>query len=141
MAYRPGDIIGRRKGIVLHKGVYLGAGQVLHNTPGRGEHVTSLEEFADGKRVTLVRAACDESRHRAASAAPRSDRRYNLFTHNCEHTASRVTLGRAESPQLRGWVAGIGVAALAFVVTRHPGVTAASFALGRRLVEGASTRA
>ncbi|MFM8354486.1 MAG: hypothetical protein ACKOBM_06235 [Gammaproteobacteria bacterium] len=141
MSYQRGDIIGRRKGIVLHKGVYLGSDRVLHNTTGRGEHVSSLADFAAGKRVVLVRAACDESRRRASAATPRADRGYNLFTHNCEHTASRVTLGRSESPQLRGWVAGVGVAALAFVVTRHPGMTAAAFALGRRLVEGAATRA
>jgi hypothetical protein len=81
-----------------------------------------------------VRRACDRSRARAYGARPRADRRYNLFTNNCEHTTSRVVHGREESPQLRGWLAGVGVAALTFALTRHPGATAAGFALGQRLV-------
>jgi len=131
----PGDIVARRKGPVMHKGVVLADGRVLHNTPGRGEHVSTLAEFSAGRRVHLVRRACDDSRFRAYRAAPRAGGRYNLFTNNCEHTATRVVHGREESPQLRGWLAGIGVAAVAFAFTRHPGVSAAGFAMGRRFVE------
>ncbi len=38
---RPGDIVSRRKGLVMHRGVALGGGRVLHNTPFRGEHICS----------------------------------------------------------------------------------------------------
>lgn len=131
----PGDVVARRKGPVMHKGVVLPDGRVLHNTPGRGEHVSTLEEFGAGRTVHVVRRACARSRARAYQARPRADQRYNIFTNNCEHTTSRVVHGREESPQLRGWIAGVGVAALAFALTRHPGATLASFAAGRRFAE------
>jgi hypothetical protein len=136
----PGDVVARRKGPVMHKGVVMPGGMILHNSPGRGEHLSTLEEFGAGKRVHLVRRACSTSRARAYGAAPRRDRGYNLFTYNCEHTASRVAHGREESPQLRGWIAGIGVAALTFALTRHPGATAAGFAMGRRFAERYTAR-
>lgn len=135
MNFRMGDVIARRKGVVLHIGVVLAPNEVLHNTPERGEHVSSLDEFAAGRRVRLVRAACTQSRARASTARPRAGRSYNLFTHNCEHTASRVVQGRSESPQLRSWAVGIGMAALTFALTRHTGASSAAFALGRRLME------
>ena len=51
MTYLPGDILSRRKGVVMHRGVALGNGQVLHNTPSRGEHISSVEEFRAGQRL------------------------------------------------------------------------------------------
>jgi len=131
----PGDVVARRKGPVMHKGVVLADGRILHNTPSRGEHVSSLTEFSAGHHVHLVRRACDRSRASAYRARPRRGSSYNLFTNNCEHTTSRVVHGREESPQLRGWIAGLGVAALTFAITRHPGASAAGFAIGRRFVE------
>jgi hypothetical protein len=136
----PGDVVARRKGLVMHKGVVLADGRILHNTPGRGEHVSTLDEFAAGRSVHLVRRTSDRSRARAYRAQPRAESRYNLFTNNCEHTASRVAHGREESPQLRGWIAGVGVAALTFALTRHPGAAAASFAVGRRFAERFAAR-
>ena len=135
MIFRTGDVIARRKGVVLHIGVVLAPGEVLHNTPERGEHVSSLDEFAAGRRVRLVRPACGQSHARDSSARPRAGRSYNLFTQNCEHTASRVVQGRAQSPQLRSWAVGIGMAAITFALTRHAGASSAAFALGRRLME------
>jgi len=133
--YLPGDVVARRKGIVMHKGVALGDGRVLHNTPFRGEHVCSEEEFRAGKRLHAVRMSMDE-RRRALHHAERAERReYNLFTNNCEHTVTRAASGDAHSPQLMSWVAGVGVGAMAFALTRHPAITAAGYALGYRLAK------
>ncbi|MFT7651210.1 MAG: hypothetical protein ACI9ON_002568 [Limisphaerales bacterium] len=135
MAYRarPGDIVSRRKGFVMHRGVALGDGRVLHNTPFKGEHICSEAEFRDGKRL-YVNSLEREDRHRALSRASAARRRgYNLLTNNCEHTVTRATQGRAESPQLRSWVVGSGFAVAAFAVTRHPVVAAAAYAFGRKL--------
>ena len=41
--------------------------------------------------------------------------------------------GAGNSPQLKAWIAGIGVGAVAFALTRHPAVAAAGYAIGRRL--------
>lgn len=135
---RPGDVISRRKGLVMHKGVVLADGRVLHNTPFRGEHVTTQTEFRAGRRLYVdASARADRSARVSRALHPdkyaHSERSYNLLTNNCEHTVSRVTTGRAHSPQLRSWVVGAGLAAAAFAVTRHPGAAAAAYALGRSL--------
>ena len=140
IALMPGDVVARRKGPVMHKGVVLADGRILHNTPGRGEHVSTMDEVAAGRSVHMVRRTSVRSRARAYRAQPRPESRYNLFTNNCEHTASRVAHGREESPQLRGWIAGVGVAALTFALTRHPGAAAASFSVGRRFAERFAAR-
>ena len=132
MRYRPGDVVSRRKGLVMHRGVVLNDGSILHNSPFRGEHVVSETEFRDGKRLHVSRTDCPRQRRYAASARPESGG-YNLFTNNCEHTVSRAMSGEAESPQLKSWVAGVGIATVTFALTRHPALTAAGYALGRKL--------
>ncbi len=116
----------------MHRGVVLSDGSILHNSPFRGEHVVSESEFRDGKRLHVSRTECPRQRRYAAGARPEL-KGYNLLTNNCEHTVSRAMSGEAESPQLRSWAVGIGVATVAFAVTRHPAVTAAGYALGRKL--------
>lgn len=138
--FRVGDIVARRKGFVMHKGVVLADGSVLHNTPFRGEHRCSLQEFSAGRRVYRV----SSRRGRPGGVTLWDDgappRGYNLFTNNCEHTASRVSTGRSESPQLQSWLGGVGLAALTFALTRHPGATAAGYALGRDLAGRVAAR-
>ena len=132
---RPGDIVSRRKGLVMHKGIALGDGRVLHNTPFRGEHVCSEEEFRAGKRL-YVSHLDGELRQRALRRVGRteaSNKSYNLLRNNCEHTVTRLTTGEASSPQLKSWVWGAGLAAAAFAVTRHPAAAAAAYAAGRKL--------
>ena len=133
MRYRPGDVVSRRKGLVMHRGVVLSDGSILHNSPFRGEHVVSEAEFRDGKRLHVSHTDCPRQRRYASTARPDDSRGYNLLTNNCEHTVSRVMTGESSSPQLKSWVAGIGIGAVAFALTRHPAVAAAGYALGRRL--------
>ena len=151
MVARAGDIVSRRKGLVMHKGVALGDGRVLHNTPFKGEHICSEREFRDGRRMyvdrntdinrrRLMRQIREDRIREERTSRGRiptqwegdSGRGYNLLTNNCEHTVSRVTTGKSESPQLRSWVLGTGLAAATFVLTRHPVATAAAYALGRK---------
>ena len=136
----PGDIVARRKGLWMHQGVALGDGRVLHNTPLRGEHVSTEAEFRRGKPLR-VKPLDNVRRWRALQYAEHGERRrYNLLTNNCEHTVSRAANGRAESPQLAAWAAGVGVAGVAFALTRHPVVTVAGYALGRRVVKRLADR-
>lgn len=134
--YLAGDVLSRRKGLVMHRGIALGDGRVLHNTPGRGEHISSVAEFANGQRVRVRGASRRERasalRHAANLERGLPRRSYHLFDNNCEHTVSRAHSGAARSPQLRGWIAGVGIAAVALAVTRHPGIAAAGFALGQK---------
>ncbi len=137
MRYLPGDIIARRKGLVMHKGIALGDGRVLHNTPLRGEHISTEAEFGAGKRVRVVRRQSRDERRATLERLERADRRrYNVLTNNCEHTVHRHADGRGRSPQLRGWALGVGLAVAGFAATRHPGIAAAAWALGQRLGQG-----
>ena len=96
--YQPGDVVSRRKGFLMHKGIALRDGRILHNTPFRGEHVCSVDEFRAGKRLHATRLERAE-RHRALRAVDGDGlRSYNLLTNNCEHTVNRATTGRATSP-------------------------------------------
>ena len=129
----PGDIVARRKGFVMHQGVVLRDGKVLHNTPLRGEHVSTEADFRRGKPMR-VRRLDQAQRSSALRYAEQGERRgYNVFTNNCEHTVTRAAGGPVESPQLATLVAGVGAAAVAFALTRHPLVAAAGYALGRRV--------
>ena len=116
----------------MHKGVALGDGTILHNTPFRGEHVTSEQEFRAGKRMYIERLDEDERRRALSRLRSGRERSYNLLTNNCEHTVTRATEGKARSPQLQSWVVGTTLAVAAFALTRHPVVTAAAYAAGRK---------
>jgi len=131
---RPGDIVSRRKGLVMHKGISLGDGRVLHNTPFRGEHICSESEFRAGKRmyVNHLDGSLRQRALRRADVTEHRNRGYNLLRNNCEHTVTRLTTGEARSPQLKSWIWGAGCAAAAFEVTRHPAVAAAAYVAGRK---------
>ena len=131
---RPGDIVSRRKGIVMHKGLVLADGRVLHNSPITGETKVSMTEFAAGQRVYVEHQETDIRRRALSRAEASEPRTYDLLRNNCEHTVHRLTSGRAESPQLQSWLVGLGFAGAAFALTRHPGIAAASLALGKRLM-------
>lgn len=133
--YLPGDIVSRRKGFVIHKGIALGDGRVLHNTPFRGEHITTEQEFRNGHRLHVT----PQDRARRQRALAHADaliegRSYNLLTNNCEHTVHRASTGRSHSPQLLGWAAGLTAAAVTLAVTRHPAAAVAGFEAARRWV-------
>jgi cell wall-associated NlpC family hydrolase len=134
--YRPGDVVARRKGLVMHKGIVMPDGRILHNTPLDGEKVCSLAEFSAGRRVYVTRCRANPFRdgERAVRQAPA--RPYCLFTNNCEHTVTRFTHGRPCSPQLRGWVTGMSMAAatLTLALTRSPSVSAAAYSVGRTVL-------
>ena len=133
----PGDIVLRRKGPVMHQGIALDGNRVLHNTPRRGEHISSMDDFRRGKTVRTRRL--DETRrtralHHVRDTISGDNRRYNLFRNNCEHTVMRATTGQANSPQLLAVAAGLVVGGVVLAATRHPLAAAAvGYALCRRL--------
>jgi hypothetical protein len=111
-------------------------GRVLHNTPLEGERVCSLAEFSAGKRVYVTHGRSNPFKYPQPAIRPEPARPYCLFTNNCEHTVTRFTHGRPCSPQLRGWVTGMSVAAatLTLALTRSPGASAAAYSVGRTLL-------
>lgn len=115
-----GDILSRPKFPFVHKGVYLGNGLVLHNSPARGEHVSGLEDFANNQPVSVSPLSTDRrpAAWRMVAATVADPKPYDAFANNCEHTVTRVTEGRKYSAQLWwvGFLLGIGLVTLA--VTR-----------------------
>lgn len=115
---RPGDFLKRDKGLHDHVGVAWFDGRVLHNSPFRGEHLSSIEEFAAGRPVRVRPTAAVRREHVLANGMKvlRAPRGYHLWRNNCEHTAHYVVHGRPSSPQL--WVWTLVAVAGAFVVLR-----------------------
>lgn len=92
-------ILERNKGIVLHRGVLLDDGRVFHNTPEKGEHISSFSEYAQGKQVTRKPIPT----HFQYASAKRilnsliQPNRYSLLGNNCQHSANRVVFGSQKS--------------------------------------------
>ena len=135
--YQPGDVLSRRKGLVMHRGIVLEDGSVLHNTPMKGQHISSLDEFRKGRRLYASNHS-SELRTSTLDRVEDQHRGYNPFTNNCEHMVTRATNGKSSSPQLRGIVVGGAIALAAFALTRHPALAVAGFALGKKLASKGS---
>ena len=97
----PGDLLYRRKSMVMHVGLYLGDNRVLHNSPKKGETEVSYDEFAAGKPV-FARASGLAPHTLAAKAAVllANPGDYRLFKNNCEHTIGKILDDDAISRQL-----------------------------------------
>jgi hypothetical protein len=106
----PTAILKRPKagGFINHIGVLLSNGLVAHNSPEKGEHIGTLDEFAKGQNVTVI-APVNESAAQQAQLALRQVRvtpkRYDAVNNNCEHFANRILGKPAESPQLQAILA------------------------------------
>ena len=107
------DVLERPKWPVKHVGLYLGSGQVFHCTPENGEHISTLDGFAQGEAVTVIQRgvkASVEIQQRLLERL-RKVRAYSYVSNNCEHAVSRITTGKASSPQLKN----IGIGALVLI--------------------------
>jgi len=95
-----------------HYGIFEGAAPdgrliVLHSTE-EGVVRTSLDEFALGREVVVVKAPAALEQRRAILERARSQigHPYDVLFANCEHFATWAFYGAPESPQLRKYVAG-----------------------------------
>lgn len=115
---RTGDILTRPKalGIITHVGVAIAPDRILQNTPSKGEHLTTVQEFSAGKPIKVHRIGANPSivvaRAQTILANPQQ---YDVIQNNCEHTATKIVHGIARSPQVAffGVLALLGVAAFA----------------------------
>jgi len=98
-----GDVLTRPKalGIATHFGVVIAPNAVLQNTPERGEHLTTVQDFSAGKPITVHRTGVHPSivvaRAHNALANPQ---KYDLIQNNCEHTTTKIVQGIAKSSQI-----------------------------------------
>ena len=115
-----GDFLLRPKLLgVTHVGVWMGGDAVFHNAPDRGEHISSVAEFAKGETVRIEPKNADPltviGRVRAKLSRPR---KYDPVGNNCEHSANEVVTGHPFSDQLRAVVAIVVVIGVAWVALR-----------------------
>ena len=109
-----GDVIRVNRGLYAHYGIYVDTpdgGHVIHYTGTNGHsdfkgvvRETSLAEFLNGDcEYSVCRFDSDntfsggETVRRARARI--GERRYNLFSHNCEHFAVECKTGKSESSQ------------------------------------------
>ena len=100
-------VISRSKlsGLGEHWGVLLPNYQVAHCTQERNAHVVSLDEFARGLQIKLIREIPWSEqwgvnwRLQSELAASKP---YNLVHYNCEIFANTVAGFNPESPQVNG---------------------------------------
>lgn len=96
---------------ITHVGVWMGGDSVFHNAPDRGEHVSSVAEFAKGENIQVEPKNADPvtviARVQTKLTQPRG---YDPISNNCEHSANDVVTGRAFSIQLR--VVAVGIVAV-----------------------------
>lgn len=107
-----GDLLMRAKWLnfVNHTGVAISPNRVLHNTPEKGEHVSTLEEFSQGKQVEVQRTGADPlAVSQRAQKVLANPQKYDPISRNCEHTANEVAQGRAKSPQAIFWIFGVAL--------------------------------
>lgn len=98
----PGDVVACDKGVLKHVGVVISENRVLHNTPERGEHISSLFDFCQGRPYEIRRTPahlCQVVLHNASIIAI-SPRQYDVIVNNCEHTATRALGLEPQSQQL-----------------------------------------
>ena len=117
----PIRMIARPKlsGIGEHVGVQLPSGHVAHKTP-KGIEVVSLLEFAQGKPVLEIHQVSRSAQSTAMQRmfeSMQSMQQYRLLDSNCEHFASYVLTGKAESRQANVLMF-IGLAAVALQIFR-----------------------
>lgn len=96
-----GDVLYRRKGMVMHVGIYLGNALILHNTPKKGEHQVDFDGFSKGKTVYAQSTGLSpEQVLNKANQVLDEPADYRLFKHNCEHTANTILKDDPTSHQL-----------------------------------------
>jgi hypothetical protein len=87
----------------------------MHCSPARGEHLSSAEEFAAGKDITVDRAVTQAEvapTMQRLGEALRSPQAYDVLENNCEKFVNRMFGRRPESQTLQAVVALVGIAAL-----------------------------
>jgi len=119
-----GDIVRRPKKLgiltVMHEGVVVGLNQIFHNSPGKGEHITTLQEFAEGQKVEVTRTGADSlgliARVKRMLTSPKA---YSLFSRNCQHTSSEAVTGKPKSSSVEKFALVILIVfAIVFIVSQ-----------------------
>lgn len=95
-----------------HEGVQILDGRVAHTSAGTNTQVCSFAEFAAGHCVRLeylVPQTLSMHALNVLNTEIQRNARYDLLNYNCEIFARQVTLQQPVSPQVRFWMAALGI--------------------------------
>ncbi len=108
--------VPRQHGLFLHHGIDLGDGTVAHYLEGREIIRSSLKDFSQGQKPTIVfHPHCSPKGITLRRAMNRiGEQRYNLLFNNCEHFANWCKTGRHRSEQMESWLHKSSLGAIAF---------------------------
>ncbi|XP_047197486.1 phospholipase A and acyltransferase 4 [Hippoglossus stenolepis] len=136
---KPGDLIEISRLAYQHWAVYIGENEVVHLVPEGGDSSGSFELLSsrgEVKREKLTDVVGND-RHQVnnlqdekyeardpyvivkeACAMVGSELQYSVVTYNCEHFATEMRYGKAESWQVKraAWIAGVAAAGGALVI-------------------------
>ncbi len=116
---QPGDLLLCDKGLFKHVGVVVING-ILHNTPEKGEHISTLFDFCRGRPYRLIEVPIGLRQLIVANASwiAAYPRRFDAISNNCEHTATRALGRKPHSPTVAAlFTVAIG-AALVYLMLR-----------------------
>jgi hypothetical protein len=110
-------IVARLKAGFTHVGIQLPDGRVAHCAPGRGEHISTAEEFAMSQDVTTIEIIPQHLR--AATLARiaqsmRAPKDYHVAKNNCEMFVNRMLDRKETSPQLNATLIIAGILLFGF---------------------------
>jgi hypothetical protein len=103
---RPGDVVGRPKGLWTHVGVVDGSG-VWHVAPGEPFRRTSLQHFAAGKPIKLLHRPAREDLWAICQRARQYRGTEWRLWQNCQDVAWKIATDQARSPGRVGTLAGL----------------------------------
>lgn len=100
-------VVSRQKlnGLGQHWGVLFPHGMVAHNTEEQGVTLVTLDVFAAGKKVKVVREVNNTqwtSTNYRFYQEIYNPKRYDLLENNCETFANRITGHNPETTQVMG---------------------------------------
>jgi hypothetical protein len=99
-----------------HYGTALDGGLVAHTTPEKGKHVSTLEEFAEGRPISIRRRRRTAIENLLIQQRAIADigKPYLPAAANCEHDVTMIHDGRPYSPMLQSFVVGLAIGATLF---------------------------
>ncbi len=116
-----GDLVMRPKNFLgglfgKHYGTALDGGLVAHTLPGKGKHISTLEEFAEGHPISIKRRSRTATENRLVQQRAVADlgKRYLRAVANCEHDVTTVHDGRSYSPMVDCLTIGLVIGVVAF---------------------------
>ncbi len=84
-----------------HVGLFIEGEGVFHNAPGKGEHLSNIQAFSEGKPITyeLVESVDYFTVVNKINTALQRPKQYDLLKYNCEDSLYAVLEGEPRSPQ------------------------------------------